>query len=59
VLFANYIANDTGTWTTNVLDHETSLANASYHTIVLPNVDTLYSHGVLELQKTPAGKTKN
>ncbi|KAJ7904046.1 hypothetical protein B0H13DRAFT_2334886 [Mycena leptocephala] len=43
VLFANYIANDTGTWTTNVLDHENSLANASYHTIgdVIANMPAL------------------
>lgn len=34
---------------TNSLLHETTLANASYHTIVLPNVDTLYSEGLIDL----------
>jgi hypothetical protein len=29
--------------------HEKTLANASYHTIVLPNVDTLYSESLIDL----------
>ncbi|KAJ7270327.1 hypothetical protein C8J57DRAFT_1605284 [Mycena rebaudengoi] len=42
VIFANSIANKSnGVWTTNSILHEKTLANASYHTIVLPNVDTL------------------
>ncbi|KAJ7714032.1 hypothetical protein B0H14DRAFT_3523113 [Mycena olivaceomarginata] len=49
VIFANSIANRTGAWTTNTLHHETTLANASYHAVVLPNVDTLYSEGILDL----------
>jgi hypothetical protein len=49
VIFANSIANRTGAWTTNALHHETTLANASYHAVVLPNVDTLYSEGILDL----------
>ncbi|KAJ6483719.1 hypothetical protein C8R47DRAFT_1197178 [Mycena vitilis] len=49
VIFANSIANRSAGWTTNSLAHEVTLANASYHTIVLPNVDTLYSEGLLDL----------
>ncbi|KAJ7480399.1 hypothetical protein B0H11DRAFT_2233183 [Mycena galericulata] len=50
VQFADFIANKSGgQWTTNTLHHETTLANASYHTIVLPNVDTLYSEGLIDL----------
>ncbi|KAJ7692925.1 hypothetical protein B0H17DRAFT_1159588 [Mycena rosella] len=39
-------------WTTNTLAHETTLANASYHTIVLPNVDTLYSEALIDLSRS-------
>ncbi|KAJ7482013.1 hypothetical protein FB451DRAFT_1444865 [Mycena latifolia] len=49
VVFANSIANRAGGWTTNTLVHETTLANASFHTIILPNVDTLYSEGLIDL----------
>ncbi|KAJ6449202.1 hypothetical protein C8R45DRAFT_849863, partial [Mycena sanguinolenta] len=49
VIFGNSIANKSGGWMTNSLFHETTLANASYHTIVLPNVDTLYSEGLIDL----------
>ncbi|KAJ7671367.1 hypothetical protein DFH06DRAFT_1366141 [Mycena polygramma] len=38
-----------GEWKTNEFLHETTLANASYHTIVLPNVDTLYSEALIDL----------
>ncbi|KAJ7853612.1 hypothetical protein B0H13DRAFT_2580464 [Mycena leptocephala] len=51
VLFANGIANRSAAWTTNALNHETTLANSSYHTIVLLNVDTLYSEGLLDLSE--------
>ncbi|KAF7376931.1 DUF1254-domain-containing protein [Mycena sanguinolenta] len=49
VIFANAIANSSGTWTTNTLVHSTTLATPSSHAIVLPNVDTLYSSGLLDL----------
>ncbi|KAJ7631867.1 hypothetical protein DFH06DRAFT_1140233 [Mycena polygramma] len=49
VIFANSIANRSAGWTTNSLAHEVTLANATFHTIVLPNVDTLYSEGLLDL----------
>ncbi|KAJ6483740.1 hypothetical protein C8R47DRAFT_558740 [Mycena vitilis] len=50
VIFGNSIANKSGgEWMTNELLHETTLANASYHTIVLPNVDTLYSEALIDL----------
>ncbi|KAJ7481999.1 hypothetical protein FB451DRAFT_1130410 [Mycena latifolia] len=49
VLFANGVANQTGSWTTNSLLHQTTLANASYKTIVLPNGDTLYSEALIDL----------
>ncbi|KAJ6626692.1 hypothetical protein B0H10DRAFT_1780846, partial [Mycena sp. CBHHK59/15] len=49
VVYANSIANRSGGWTTNSLVHETTLANASYHVIILPNVDTLYSEGLIDL----------
>ncbi|KAJ7120233.1 hypothetical protein C8R44DRAFT_982082 [Mycena epipterygia] len=34
---------------TNSLVHDKTLANASTHTVVRPNVDTLYSEGILDL----------
>ncbi|KAJ7690608.1 hypothetical protein B0H14DRAFT_3665311 [Mycena olivaceomarginata] len=50
VTFANSVANHSGAqWTTNSLAHETTLANASFRTIILPNVDTLYSEALLDL----------
>ncbi|KAF7369601.1 DUF1254-like protein [Mycena venus] len=50
VTFANSVANQSGgQWTTNALVHETTLANASFRTIILPNVDTLYSAALLDL----------
>ncbi|KAJ7734834.1 hypothetical protein B0H16DRAFT_1426235 [Mycena metata] len=49
VIFGNSIADKAGEWKTNSFLHETTLANASYHTIVLPNVDTLYSEALIDL----------
>ncbi|KAJ7488131.1 hypothetical protein FB451DRAFT_1081737 [Mycena latifolia] len=50
VPFANSIANMSGGhWTTNSLLHSTSLVDASYRTVVMPNVDTLYSQGLIDL----------
>ncbi|KAJ6477196.1 hypothetical protein C8R47DRAFT_985096, partial [Mycena vitilis] len=50
VIFGNSIANKSGgEWKTNSFHHETTLANASYHTIVLPNVDTVYSEALIDL----------
>ncbi|KAJ6480472.1 hypothetical protein C8R47DRAFT_1218674 [Mycena vitilis] len=43
------IANPSVGWTPNPLTREMTLGNASYHTIVLLNVDTLYSEGLLDL----------
>ncbi|KAJ7109577.1 hypothetical protein C8R43DRAFT_1139679 [Mycena crocata] len=50
-IYANSIINRTGSLTTNSIFHETTLANSSYHTIVLPNVDTLYSEAVMDLSE--------
>ncbi|KAJ6545386.1 hypothetical protein B0H19DRAFT_1380044 [Mycena capillaripes] len=47
--FANSIANKTGQWTTNSIQHDTTLVDATYHTIVRPNVDTLYSESIIDL----------
>ncbi|KAF8188128.1 hypothetical protein K438DRAFT_1722563 [Mycena galopus ATCC 62051] len=49
VALANFTVNSSGGWTTNLLLHATALANASHHTLALPNVDTLYSQGLLDL----------
>ncbi|KAJ7141956.1 hypothetical protein C8R43DRAFT_1071568 [Mycena crocata] len=49
VIFGNSIAVKSGGWKTNSFLHETTLANATYHTIVLPNVDTLYSEALCDL----------
>ncbi|KAJ6484031.1 hypothetical protein C8R45DRAFT_904234 [Mycena sanguinolenta] len=51
VIFANAIANSFGMWTTNTLNHATALATPNSHAIVLPNVDTLYSAGLLDLSE--------
>ncbi|KAJ6597787.1 hypothetical protein DFH09DRAFT_1304550 [Mycena vulgaris] len=48
-MFANTIARNTGSWATNTLQHSTTLSNASTRIIILPNVDTLYSAGLLDL----------
>ncbi|KAJ6530846.1 hypothetical protein DFH09DRAFT_1285002 [Mycena vulgaris] len=50
VVFANSIANKSGNvWTTNSIFHEKTLANASYHTTLLSNVDTLHSESLIDL----------
>ncbi|KAJ7774160.1 hypothetical protein DFH07DRAFT_732793, partial [Mycena maculata] len=49
VIFADSIANKSGERTTNSILHETTLANATYRTIVRPNVDTLYSESLIDL----------
>ncbi|KAJ7218657.1 hypothetical protein GGX14DRAFT_494805 [Mycena pura] len=46
---ANSIANQTGVWMTNTLFHATALEDPSSHSVVLFNVDTLYSRAVLDL----------
>ncbi|KAJ7772274.1 hypothetical protein B0H16DRAFT_1451349 [Mycena metata] len=53
VIFGDSIADKSdGEWKTNAFNHETTLANASYHTIVLPNVDTVYSEALIDLSET-------
>ncbi|KAK7002285.1 DUF1254-like protein [Favolaschia claudopus] len=43
------VANASNDFATNTFAHATTLANASFRTVVLPNTDTLYSAALLDL----------
>ncbi|KAK6984831.1 DUF1254-like protein [Favolaschia claudopus] len=51
VSFANSSSttNTSDGFVTNTFAHATTLANASFHTIIFPNTDTLYSTALLDL----------
>ncbi|KAK7028727.1 DUF1254-like protein [Favolaschia claudopus] len=51
VSFANTgsVVNASNDFVTNTFAHATTLANASFRTVVLPNTDTLYSAALLDL----------